>query len=175
MGVCAEEPYPSSLCWTGQRDLLIVWADNFRHVCISAAAAGLGPEVRGEESVKVATIVSEWMTGSLICGLQGLGDEVDEEEVDSEESHVIIQPESMKSVQIVSADQLPLRRFNMSGPEAYMLLSSHQCKKHKGDTSRWQLRSYQSQRGGSRGYAPVFFVASPQDVVVARVRDVNDR
>jgi hypothetical protein len=137
------------------------------------------------------------MTDSLICGLQGfddthvvflgytppldeeVGDEVDEEEVGSEESHVTNQPElivaKMKSGQIVSADQLPLRGFNMNGPEAYMLLSSHQCKNHKGDASRWQLRSYQSQRGGSRGYAPVFFVASPQDVVVARVRDVNDR
>jgi len=58
-----------------------------------------------------------------------------------------------------------------------MLLSSHQCRKHRADASKWQLRAYQSQsvRGGARGYAPTFFVASAQDVVVARVRDVNDR
>ena len=63
----------------------------------------------------------------------------------------------------------------MNGPEGYMLLSSYQCKRHKGDASKWQLRSYQSQRGGARGYAPLFFVAAPQDLIVARVRDVNDR
>ena len=31
------------------------------------------------------------------------------------------------------------------------------------------------QRGGLRGLAPTLFILAPQDLVVARVRDVNDR
>ena len=219
MGVGAEEPYPCSLCWTSPRDLLIGWADNFRHVRISAAAAGVSGDnlssgssknsskgvgakgASGSDESKVATVVAEWMTDSLISGLHGFDaehvvylaytpsldeevqDEMDEEELlmatGSDSSHSTNQPElivaKLSNGQIVSADQLPLRGCNFHGPEAYMLLSSHQCKKHRQDASKWQLRAYQSQRGGARGYAPVFFVGSPQDFVVARVRDVNDR
>eukprot|EP01032_Pedospumella_encystans_P022347 gene22347-25315_t len=218
MGVGAEEPYPCSLCWTSPRDLLIGWADNFRHVRISAAAAGVSGDnmnsgssknsskgvgakgASGSDESKVATVVAEWMTDSLISGLHGFDaehvvylaytpsldeevqDEMDEEELlmatGADSSHSTNQPElvvaKLSNGQIVSADQLPLRGCNFHGPEAYMLLSSHQCKKHRQDASKWQLRAYQSQRGGARGYAPVFFVGSPQDFVVARVRDVND-
>ena len=65
----------------------------------------------------------------------------------------------------------------MEGPERYTLLSSYMCRRNKarGDAGKWQLRSYQSQRGGARGHAPVYYIASPQDLVVARVRDVDDR
>jgi len=220
VGVGAEEPYPCSLCWTSPRDLLIGWADNFRHVRISAAAAGVSTDnvntgssknsskggvaksISGSsEESKVATVVAEWMTDSLISGLHGFDaehvvylaytppldeevqDEMDEEELlmtaGADSSHSTNQPElivaKLSNGHIVSADQLPLRGCNFHGPEAYMLLSSHQCKKHRQDASKWQLRAYQSQRGGARGYAPVFFVGSPQDFVVARVRDVNDR
>eukprot|EP01032_Pedospumella_encystans_P020293 gene20293-23055_t len=219
MGVGADEPYPCSLCWTSPRDLLIGWADNFRHVRISAAAAGISGDnmnsgssknsskgvgaksTGGSDESKVATVVAEWMTDSLISGLHGFDaehvvylaytpsldeevqDEMDEEELlmatGADNSHSTNQPElvvaKLSNGQIVSADQLPLRGCNFHGPEAYMLLSSHQCKKHRQDASKWQLRAYQSQRGGARGYAPVFFVGSPQDFVVARVRDVNDR
>lgn len=202
VGVGPEEPYPCSLCWLGPRDLLIGWADNFRHVRISAAAAG-GEEGQqaGDTAGRVAAIVSEWMADCIICGLHGfdedhvvyLGysppleeeldpdqeDEQDEEELAAQGAHPSNQPELIvakrKSGEIVSADQLPLKGFNMNGPEGYMLLSSYQCKRHKGDASKWQLRSYQNQRGGARGYAPLFFVAAPQDLIVARVRDVNDR
>lgn len=200
VGVGPEEPYPCSLSWLGPRDLLIGWADNFRHVRLAAAqlnAAGL-PVL--EEGAKVASIVSEWSTDCLICGLQAFDEEhvtylayspplqdeeesalegEDEEELARQGAHPSNQPELIvakrKSGELVSADTLPLKGLNMDGPDGYILLSSYMCKRNKADASKWQLRTFQSQRGGARGFAPLFFVIAPQDMVVARVRDVNDR
>ena len=196
VGVGPEEPYPCSLCWLSPKDLLIGWADNFRHVRMSVPVAGVDSDLNG----KVASILAEWSTDCLICGLHGFDEdhvvylgytppmEEDEEEgsemQDEEEladmgARPSNQPELIvakrKTGELVSADQLPMKGFNMNGPEGYILLSSYQCKRNKGSCSKWQLRTFQSQRGGTRGFAPLFFIASPQDMVVARVRDINDR
>ena len=88
MGVGADDPFPCSLCWLppgggsnsgsggGSRDLLIGWADSFRQVRIAGGgnnnSDGSGG---GAAAAKVATIVAEWMTDSIICGLQSCDDD----------------------------------------------------------------------------------------------------
>jgi hypothetical protein len=175
-------------------------------------------------AVKVATIVAEWMTDSIICGIHSFDadhvvflaytppqDDEEEEEEEQEEyvetdgdgsyagradgggmkrrqvsddegtlkSHSSNQPEVIVAKrttgEIVSADILPLRGYNMNGPDRYTLLSSYQCRRNRDDANKWTLRNYRTQRGGARGYAPIYFIASPMDFVAARVRDVDDR
>lgn len=41
--------------------------------------------------------------------------------------------------------------------------------------SQWRLRAMESQRGGDRGLAPLLLVTAPCDLILCRVRDVNDR
>ena len=96
---------------------------------------------------------------------------------------------TLKTGTIISADLLPLRGVNLDGPGAYKLLSSHQCTAGQGssdDSVKWRLRQASSTgpppsekggapRGGDRGNAPLLFIVAPGDLVVGRVRDVNDR
>jgi len=179
-GVGPADPYPCSLLWlsavksSSDFHLLIGWADSFRQVQISA--------VQGAGTHKVSAVVLfKWSADCLICGLQLF----DEDHVlflgycppdwdnSSNQPEVIVA--NRTSGEYVIADVLPLRGSNTMGPCNYILMSSYQCKANRSDAYRWHLQNYLSQRGGARGYAPISFVASRQDFVVARVRDVNDR
>jgi hypothetical protein len=137
-----------------------------------------------------AAVLVKWSTDCLICGGLQL---FDEDHVlflgycppdwdDSTHPTVAASQQPLEVIvatrtsgEYVIADALPLRGSNTLGPSNYILLSSYQCKANRSDAYRWHLRNYMTQRGGARGYAPICFVASRHDVVVARVRDVNDR
>lgn len=88
--------------------------------------------------------------------------------------------------EIVSADCLAMKGINMSGPFGYTFMSSYQCGDHTGhysllETTATPLHASRlwdmnvNSRGGDKGYAPLSFIVSSSDFVVARVRDVNDR
>jgi hypothetical protein len=79
---------------------------------------------------------------------------------------------------IVSADVLPLHGnlYLSQGPFQFQLLSSYDTRTLLRDPPhrQWQLHNYSENRG-DQGIAPLLFVASPEDIVIGRVRDVNDR
>lgn len=189
-GVGPADPYPCSLQWLSQSGgvksstdfhLLIGWADSFRQVHISVGQGG------GKAS---AAVLVKWSTDCLICGGLQLFDEdhvlflgycppdwddPSHPTVTASQQPLEVIVATRTSGEYVIADALPLRGSNTLGPSNYILLSSYQCKANRSDAYRWHLRNYMTQRGGARGYAPICFVASRHDVVVARVRDVNDR
>jgi WD40 repeat protein len=89
---------------------------------------------------------------------------------------------------VVSVDVLPMKgELIMSGPWGYELLSTNNARighhtnitsnANSNDAKMWNINNLvnSNTRGGARGYTPVTFIISPQDIVVARVRDVNDR
>ena len=78
--------------------------------------------------------------------------------------------------ELVSSDLLVLNHESMGGPNTFRLLSTHTCLTHGRDAQKWRLSEVLETcpRGGLRGLAPTLFILSPQDFVVARVRDVND-
>lgn len=193
LGVGPADPYPCSLQWLPQSGgaksssefhLLIGWADSFRQVLISV---GQGQGQQGGGGKASAAVLIKWSADCLICGGLQLfdGDHVlflgycppdwDDPSTTSSQQPLEVIVANRTSGEYVIADALPLRGSNTLGPSNYILLSSYQCKANRSDAYRWHLRSYLSQRGGARGYAPISFVASRHDVVVARVRDVNDR
>jgi hypothetical protein len=75
---------------------------------------------------------------------------------------------------LVSVDSLPLK-FEMHSPWDLCFLSSYGCIANSRDANKWRLSDIFSTRGGLRGLPPTGFIICPQDFIVARVRDVNDR
>jgi hypothetical protein len=78
--------------------------------------------------------------------------------------------------ELISSDLLVLNHESMGGPSTFRLLSTYTCLSHGRDAQKWRLSEVLETcpRGGLRGLAPTLFILSPQDFVVARVRDVND-
>ncbi|KAJ1418625.1 hypothetical protein B484DRAFT_481595 [Ochromonadaceae sp. CCMP2298] len=200
-GLGAGAGFPCSLCWQGPNDLLVGWADSFRHVRIhhpngsGNGEDGAVPQGQGHGG-QVATVEAEWLADCIICGLQAFDEEhvlllgyappeqedsMDNPDADDADAapSASNQPEvivaSRATGEFVCADQLPMRGSNLRGPQAYQLLSSHQCRRSRQHASRWKLRTFRARRGGARGFSPVCFVVAPRDLVVVRVRDVNDR
>lgn len=60
------------------------------------------------------------------------------------------------------------------GPWSYSFLSTHQYAMQSDGMTSWRLSDLSSSRGGARGLAPITFVVSPQDIIVSKVKDVND-
>eukprot|EP01039_Chlorochromonas_danica_P006320 gene6320-6969_t len=81
--------------------------------------------------------------------------------------------------EVVYSGLLSLRGSNMQGPHDYLLLSSYAYQAGGSQESeKWSLQSMtstQGSRGGDRGLAPLFFLLSSQDAVLARLVDINDR
>jgi hypothetical protein len=95
---------------------------------------------------------------------------------------------------VVSVDVLPIRgELIMSGPWGYELMSTNNARAtssqratagvhsnaNSNDSKLWNINDSSSSsspvRGGNKGFSPVNVIVSPQDIVIARVRDVNDR
>ena len=78
--------------------------------------------------------------------------------------------------EIISSDLLVLQHETMGGPSSFRMLSTYDCLSRSQDGQKWRLNEVREKcpRGGLRGLAPSLFILSPQDFVVARVRDVND-
>ena len=78
--------------------------------------------------------------------------------------------------EVISSDLLVLKHETMGGPSSFRMLSTYDCFSRSQDGQKWRLNEVREKcpRGGLRGLAPSLFILSPQDFVVARVRDVND-
>ena len=78
--------------------------------------------------------------------------------------------------EVISSDLLVLQHETMGGPSSFRMLSTYDCLSRSQDGQKWRLNEVREKcpRGGLRGLAPSLFILSPQDFVVARVRDVND-
>ena len=69
IGVGIFSPLPCCLFWESECDLLIGWADSFRHVELSSSS-GNGPGIGGvENEIITARSVIDWETDCIICGI----------------------------------------------------------------------------------------------------------
>jgi hypothetical protein len=190
-GVGVDDPYPCHLFWRNDSDLIIGWADSCKILRIEEGNSDL------TSTTKIARTIISWQADCIICGMFPLDDDhlvylgyspPDENEmaefsslsVEETAREFTNEPElivaNTKTGEIVSADVLPLRGVNMDGPFAYFLLSTYQCQNNGAlDSLKWKLKNYEKTRGGDRGNAPLLFVLSSEDMIVARIRDVNDR
>jgi hypothetical protein len=75
---------------------------------------------------------------------------------------------------IVAADMLPLTVEGDVSPSTFRLMSNYSCYTRQSDYLKWSIQS-PATRGGYRGFPPITYVVSPHDIVMSRVRDVNDR
>lgn len=179
-GVSSLNPYPCKLFWESESDLLIGWADNFRHLELIHTQAG-GTE---ETSSIFARTTADWQADFIICGLTSFDSEhvlllgyvppdVDTDEVDCPEVQVL----KHATGELVSVDALPIRGDEglLRGPWSYNFTTNYRCFSRRRDFHRWNLHDSRSTRGGNRGLAPTCFISSGQDFIVARVRDTNDR
>eukprot|EP01041_Mallomonas_annulata_P004788 gene4788-9542_t len=247
-GVGPQNPYPCTLYWESETDLLIGWADSFRHLQLhtSTSTSVSGEMTSGAIAVDVlADTVSDWLADCIICDIVSL--DVDhilllgyvpaepsttsttttttttnhqqgESPVptshnldnnsnyinsigDVDEGKVAVISSDLPELQIVvratgeliTADALPLNDIigngngtspgdlpsyaTSAGPWAFRLLSDHQCPSRRGDHTRWSLNRFLNHtiRGGLRGLSPLIFVISLEDMIIARIRDTDDR
>lgn len=84
--------------------------------------------------------------------------------------------------QLISADLLPLftnsEMINQgtSNPlTCFHLVCSYNCYTRRNDNFKWTYATQSSQRGGMRNLSPVYFVITYKDVILVKVRDINDR
>lgn len=75
---------------------------------------------------------------------------------------------------IVAADMLPLGTDGDVNPDTFRLMSNYSCYTRRSDYLKWSILA-PATRGGYRGFPPITYVVSPHDIVMSRVRDVNDR
>lgn len=75
---------------------------------------------------------------------------------------------------IISADVLPLVTGGDVTPDTFRMCSNYSCYSRRSDYLKWSILE-PSLRGGYRGFPPVFYVLSSHDLIMSRVRDVNDR
>lgn len=169
LGVGPQNPYPCSLWWDSDTDLLIGWADSFRHLrLVSTPLGGNNVDVTSTlPSIETsATTVAEWQSDSIICGLASM-------DVD----HILIlgyvpaaitpqspenTPDSGQSVadypellvvtkatgMLISADTLPLRGSPGdfpagapgAGPWGCKLRSDHLSIARRDNHSKWSLK-----------------------------------
>jgi hypothetical protein len=218
-GVGVDDPFPCSLFWKTDNELMVGWADSFKVIRIEEnkdqSDNGAGEVIM---IPKIARTLVSWQSDTVITGgifplddehVIYLGyspppDEFQPEDDDLAPIETVMKDSLLRPVrsdslmnepeliiasfstgEIISADVLPLNGINMKGPYGYFLLSSYQVGENVKDSKNWKLKnsSYSLKtsgvgrggRGGDRGNAPLLFVLALEDMIVARIRDVNDR
>lgn len=213
-GVGLKNIFPCHLIWETDSDLLIGWADSFRHLEFVTNLAGGSSSSGGSTSTQlfdsqeiVARTAAEWHADCIICGICPfdadnvviLGYVPPDEDIASSESKQQqnqnntsctntpeLQILKKQTGDTISCDLLALRGQMVLGPFGYYLRSTFASSPSdvkstvsasaSSSANKWQLNDVTSvNRGGSKGHAPSLFIISPQDLVVAKVRDVNDR
>lgn len=196
-GVDIEHPLPCCLFWESDCDLLIGWADSFRHLELHFGPKKLKRNKSSKNKAEIvvdirdtiAKTVYEWQCDFLISGLSTLdADNVillgylppDEEEINGlEYANNLNQPEiqirNRMSGIVVSSDVLPLYgELSSLGPWGFKMVTTYNYLGNTKDAQKWHLSDILNCRGGLRGLAPTIFILSPQDFVIGKVRDVND-
>ena len=189
LGVSSLNPYPCKLFWQSESDLLIGWADNFRHLELihTTHSAPAGSEGTAEVSELFAKTVSDWQADVIICGLSTFDENhvvllgyvppaLDSGDNDGGEGDFPeIQIVDRATGELVSVDALPLIGKMARGPWSYHLVSNYSCFSRRRDFHRWNMCQSFAARGGNRGLSPTCFLSSGQDFITVRVRDINDR
>lgn len=85
-----------------------------------------------------------------------------------------LQIRKLKNGDDAGCEVLKLEGGAPEGPWSYSFLSTHQYAMQSDGVTSWRLSDLSSSRGGARGLAPITFVVSPQDIIVSKVKDVND-
>ena len=175
-GVNLRYTLPCSLFWESDTDLFIAWGDSFRHLELFDANNNL------DSKAIIARTVSEWSADCIICGISSfdvdniilLGYFPPDDASAVSDNPLEVQIVTRNSGDLVSVDILPLK-LEICSPWDMSFLSSYSCAATCRDANKWRLSDIFSTRGGLRGLPPIAFILCPQDFVVARVRDVNDR
>lgn len=63
--------------------------------------------------------------------------------------------------EIIRADALPIHCFERCGPQSYIFRTSYKLRSSMNNFRNWLLRDVTTIRGGTRGLAPVMYIASP--------------
>lgn len=174
-GLDIQYTLPCILFWESDSDLFIGWADSFRHLELIDINNNL------DNKNIIARTVSEWHTDCIICGLSSfdadniilLGYPLPNESTLSY-NQVEVQILARNNGDMICVDILPLKG-EVHQPWYYSFLSTYNCICNSRDANKWRLSDIFNIRGGLRGLPPTTFVIGPQDFVLARVRDVNDR
>jgi vacuolar protein sorting-associated protein 41 len=89
--------------------------------------------------------------------------------------------------QFIACDTLPMQGQVFQGPWDYHFLSSYMCPSRGKYSKKWQISSntassstnptagLEANKSGKYNISPVLILCSPSDLVIAKVRDVNDR
>eukprot|EP01035_Chromulina_nebulosa_P019588 gene19588-25491_t len=238
-GVSINNPFPCKLFWDSDKDLLIGWADSYRHMELVTSVSTVqtppvpsnssktnsnsnNPVNTNEESETVARTVTEFQLDCIVCGVSSFDrdhlvifgyvppkDEINIDDntlTNSDDLPLSLtnQPE-LKIVhrltgQVVSCDILPLSGQVLNGPWEYFFLTTYMSLSQSNYRSKWSLtdininlppglvsnsnnsNSNQNNQvsnlitlGNIKGFSPVLFLISPEDLVIGKVRDVNDR
>lgn len=132
-----------------------------------------------------AKTISDWQTDCIVCGLSSFdedhvlvlgyfpseADSPDDEEVELPELQLV----RRDTGDVVAADVIPLQGEHIEGPYCFRMISDYECFSKRHDFMRWNLTHAKNTRGGQRGLSPTCYIYSGQDVVVSKVRDINDR
>jgi hypothetical protein len=194
-GVDIEHPLPCCLFWESDCDLLVGWADRFTHLELHFGPKKLKRNKSSKSKTEivvdirdtVAKTVYEWQCDFIISGLSTLdADNIillgylppNEEDL-NEYSNNLNQPEiqirNRMSGVVASSDVLPLYgELSSRGPWGFKMVTTYNYLGNTKDAKKWHLSDILNCRGGLRGLAPTIFILSPQDLVIGKVRDVND-
>lgn len=216
-GVGFQNPFPCTLFWESDRDLLISWADNIRHIQF------ISSNKFDQREITVRTALDIQMD-CITCGVAPFDKNhlivygcIPPSE-DNEDFILSCHPEvkiiTRMTGEVVSCDVLPMLGQNLQGPWDYHFISSYLCPSKCKHSKHWQMDDYHStlpdpsiiiesddanvlnesfrsntsnvihqkfnnfgyeKKRGNRGFSPILFFVSPEDIVIAKVRDVNDR
>lgn len=172
-GVSIHQPLPVSLFWESNVHLWIGWGNSIRNIQISPIS-------------KDSKTISEWTFDSIVCGLSVFdtnnvlamcydGSCSDDDKIDMR----IIE---RKTGSMILSDKLSLTQSsNLSGPWGHIFHSNYYSNESKQDFDKWSssaqvcCNSSSLRRGDNRGFVPFCIITSGSDVVLAKVRDVNER
>lgn len=208
LGVDIDHPLPCTLFWETSSDLLIGWADTFRHVELKPSHSNIDMSSNhSNDSVEmVAKTVVTWQSDCIICGLStfdrkhivmlgylpageaqmGCSDGANKPE---------IQVINRGSGEVLFADILPIEGGSgFAGPWGQKLLSTYMFPEYCDNARKWNLFNTNTSTNSngvtsaiSTGLsnmilndrlltlAPSIFVLAPQVLLIAHMRDVNDR
>lgn len=171
---------PCSLHWESPSSLLVGWADSFRHVEILNEN---NDEYTEQSTSCSARLAASWRADGVIMSVVAF--DVDHiamlsllpAEDDNDDSMVPeLQIVSRRTGEVLSSDSLPMLATAASVTATdFRLLTTHQCSSRRMDYRRWDILSSMTRRGDFRGHAPLMFVVSSSDFVIARVCDTADR
>lgn len=194
-----NNPLPCHLVWDSWKDLIIGWADCYRHVEVKASHHSNNESLNettsntdaesnsGNEINKyTAKTVCTWNADCIISGIStfdighvvilGYVPPLSMSNKDSTTPECIeLQVVRRSDGALVFADILPLNNTGLNGPWDHRLLSSYQFPQYNQNSSKWNLVDIIDMKRGVQRLAPILFILTNADIIVSEMRDINDR